>query len=295
MAVLAPASPFDREAFERGLGELRRLGFEAVYDERVFASRPYLAGDAQVRAGAFLDAWSDPTVRGIVGVRGGHGSVHLLERLQGDSLTRSPKVFVGHSDLTSLLSYLTISCGVTAIHGPMVVPQLARGDAGYDRESFRRTVMCVDPPGELAPPGLQTIKDGEAAGLLLGGTLTQLTASLGTPYAFSPPDPFVLFVDEVGERPYRLDRLLTQLRLAGVLSRAAGIVFGELPRCDEPNGSITAHSVVADVLADFSGPVLFGFPSGHTSGPCWTLPFGVRARVIAHGTPRLLVEEAAVA
>jgi muramoyltetrapeptide carboxypeptidase len=132
--------------------------------------------------------------------------------------------------------------------------------------------------------------------VLLGGTLTNLMASLGTPYAFDPPAGHILFIDEVAERPYRIDRMLTQLRLAGLLSRASAIVFGELPRCDEPaEGGPAIKAVVADLLADFRGPILFGLPSGHTNGACMTLPFGVQARVVAGADPALFVEEAAVA
>jgi muramoyltetrapeptide carboxypeptidase len=131
-------------------------------------------------------------------------------------------------------------------------------------------------------------------GPLFGGTLTQLVASLGTPFAFAPPAGHVLFLDEVGERPYRIDRMLTQLRQSGVLARAAAVVVGELPRCDEPSGEPTGRGVVADILEDFPGPVLVGFPSGHTAGPTMTLPLGVRCRVVADSRPRLMIEEAAV-
>ncbi len=130
--------------------------------------------------------------------------------------------------------------------------------------------------------------------MLFGGTITQLLASLSTPWAFAPPAGCVLFLDEVGERPYRLDRMITQLRQSGILARAAAVVFGELPRCDEPSGEPTARAVVADLFADFSGPVLVGFPSGHTIGPAMTLPMGVRCRVVAAGRPVLAIEEAAV-
>jgi muramoyltetrapeptide carboxypeptidase len=119
-------------------------------------------------------------------------------------------------------------------------------------------------------------------------------ASLGTPYAFSPPSGAVLFFEDVGERPYRLDRMLTQLRLANVLARARAIVFGEMPGCDEPGGGLTARSVIADLLRDFPGPVLVGLPSGHTTRPARTLPLGVKARVVAAPTPMVIVEEAAV-
>ncbi len=129
--------------------------------------------------------------------------------------------------------------------------------------------------------------------MLLGGTLTQLLASLGTPFAFEPPQGYVLFLDEVGERPYRLDRMVTQLQQSGPARRApAAVVIGELPRCDEPSGEPTARAVMADLFADFPGPVLIGFPSGHTTGPAMTLPFGVQCRVVAGPHPRLVIEEA---
>jgi muramoyltetrapeptide carboxypeptidase len=130
--------------------------------------------------------------------------------------------------------------------------------------------------------------------MLLGGTVTQLLASLGTPYAFDPPAGYVLFFEETAERPYRLDRMVTQLRQANLLARASAIVIGELLGCDEPSGGLTAGGVMADVLADFPGPVVFGFPSGHTTGPATTLPLGVDCRVVADARPRLVIEEAAV-
>ena len=151
----------------------------------------------------------------------------------------------------------------------------------------------TEPLGELAPEGLEAVRPGEARGPLFGGTLTQLLASLGTPYEFRPPAGHVLFIDEVGERPYRLHRMLTQCRLAGLLSLAAAVVFGQLPKCDEPGGRPTARDVVKEIFKDFSGPVILGFPSGHTSAPFVTLPLGVGTRVIADAHPRLVVEEAA--
>jgi muramoyltetrapeptide carboxypeptidase len=143
-------------------------------------------------------------------------------------------------------------------------------------------------------PGLEILKAGDAEAPLYGGTLTQLVASLGTPYAFRPSGQYVLFLEDVGERPYRLDRMMTQLRLSGALDQAVGVVIGELLNCDEPGGSPTGRSTMADLLRDFPGPVVFGFPSGHTTHPLVTLPLGVRVRVAAHVNPRVIVEEAAV-
>ena len=141
---------------------------------------------------------------------------------------------------------------------------------------------------------MSVIKRGDAAGPLYGGTLTQLAASMGTPYAFNPPPDYILFIEDVGERPYRIDRMLTQLRLCGLLARATAIVFGEMRACDEASGTPTARDVATAFAADVPGPVIFGFPSGHTTGPCWTLPLGVRVRVRTSPEPSLVVEESPV-
>jgi len=294
IAVVAPASAFDRNQFDRGIEEIRRLGFIPVHDDSVFARHRYLAGSAGVRADALRAAWRDDSIAAIVGVRGGYGSAQTLPLLDIDEVRRARKPLIGYSDLTALLTFMTIHCGLVAFHGPMLAGRLGRGAEGYDADSFLRALSRPEPMGELTAPALETIRPGEAAGLLLGGTLTQVLASLGTPFAFSPPAGYVLFLDEVGERPYRFDRMVTQLRQTGLLARASAVVIGELPRCDEPGGDMTARSIVAELFEDFSGPVLFGFPSGHTVGPAMTLPFGVSCRVIGGGRPRLVIEESAV-
>jgi muramoyltetrapeptide carboxypeptidase len=295
VALVAPASPFSRDAFDAGLAELRRIGFDPVYDDSVFARQRYVAGDPETRAAAFRKAWSDPSIAALIAVRGGYGSVQLLPLLDVAEIQRTAKAFIGYSDTTSLLAWLTGACGIVSFHGPMIDGRFEKGDAGYDPDTFTRILMRAEPPGAITHPSLTVLRDGDAAGVLLGGTLTQLLASLGTPYAFDPPRGHILFIDEVGERPYRIDRMITQLALAGVLARASGLVFGELPRCDEPGADGPAiREVVADLVSTFRGPVLFGLPSGHTSGATLTLPFGVRARVITRPAPALIIEEAAV-
>jgi muramoyltetrapeptide carboxypeptidase len=294
VAIVAPASPFRREEFDDGVAELRRLGFEPVFDDRVFERQAYVAGPPAVRAAAWSDAWLDPTISALVAARGGYGSVQLLPFLETLALG-TPKIFLAYSDNTSLLVWLTLQRGIVTFHGPMIEGRFARGSEGYDRDTLFRVVGEAKPAGEISHPALEALVPGEAAGMLIGGTLTQLLASLGTPYAFDPPTGHVLFLDEIGERPYRMDRMLTQLRFSGILARASALVFGELPRCDEPgDGGPAVRSVVADLLAEFPGPVLFGLPSGHTTGPTLTLPFGVAARVVTGPSPRLVIEEAAV-
>ncbi|HYT75418.1 MAG TPA: LD-carboxypeptidase [Vicinamibacterales bacterium] len=295
IALVAPASPFARDAFDAGAAELRGLGFDPVFDQSVFARTRYTAGDPALRAAAFRRAWTDPSIAALMAVRGGYGSVQLLPLLDASELRRTPKAFIGYSDNTSILTWLTLYCGIVAFHGPMLEGRLAKGEAAYDRATFMRVLASAEPAGPIVHRHLIALRPGDAAGVLVGGTLTQLTASLGTPYAFDPPAGHILFIDEIAERPYRIDRMLTQLRLAGLLSRASAVIFGEMPRCNEPSDDGPAiEDVVADLLADFNGPVLFGLPSGHTVGATLTLPFGVRARVATAPGPAVIIEEAAV-
>jgi len=295
VAIVAPASPFPAEAFEAGIGELRRLGFEPVFEPGVFDRRGYVAGDAAARARALMTALEDPGIAAVCSARGGYGSVELLPFLSIDAIRRHPKLLVGYSDITALLTFVTTRCGVAALHGPCVAAGLHGGAAGYDESTFVRALTRAGPLGPLPAPALEPLVQGDAAGPLFGGNLTQLAASMGTPYAFNPPAGCVRFLEEVGERPYRIDRLLTQLRFAGVLARARAVVFGELPGCEEPDASVTTRGVVADAMRDFPGPVVFGLPAGHTSGPALTVPLGVRARVVAGPASSVEIMESAVA
>ncbi len=294
VAIVAPASPFVREEFDRGVEEVQALGFDPVFDERVFARRGFVAGEPAERAAAFMEAWADPSIAGLLCARGGYGSVQLLPLLDLDAIRATPKVFVGYSDITSMLTWFTLHAGLVTFHGPMLAGRFSQGIDAYDRDSFLRVVTAAEPLGPLPADTLEVIRPGEATGMLIGGTLTQLLASIGTPYAFDPPPGHVLFIDEVGERPYRLDRMLTQLRLTGLLSRAAGVIFNELPSCDEPSGTFTARDVVRDALRDFPGPIVLGLRSGHTPGAALTLPFGVRATLQVSSTPRVIIDEPAV-
>jgi muramoyltetrapeptide carboxypeptidase len=293
VAVISPSSPIEPDELDRGASQLRAMGFEPVVDGSALARDAYVAGDAATRAEAFLRVWRDPSITAVVASRGGYGSAQILPWLTRDLLRATPKLFVGYSDTTALLSWLTTGCGLTAIHGPMIDRRIAAGAAGVHLESFRAALEGGASGRSLAPPSLDVLREGAASGLLVGGTVSLLCASLGTPFAFDPPDGSVLFLEEINERPFRLDRMLTQLRLAGILTRASAIVFGEMPGCDDAGG-LSARNVALRVLEDFRGPVLAGFPSGHTTGPVWSLPLGVRVHVRTDGDPALVVDEEAV-
>lgn len=289
IAIVAVSSPFDRAEFDAGVAELRCLGFEPVYDERVFHRTRYLAGEASGRAEALLDAWRDPSIAAVVTARGGFGSAQILPGVANELKRLPPKWLVGYSDVTSILAFASTRADLVCAHGPGIVGRLSAGEAAYDRASFLGVLMGR-PLGQLSPPGLEALVPGDVEGWLHGGNLTQLAASLGTPYAFDPPVDTVLLLEDINERPYRLERLLTQLDQAGILSRAHGLVFGEMPGCEGQDGSLTAREVIEAVTVRFDGPVLFGFPTGHTRGPALTLPLGARVRLVSHPVPSLTVD-----
>ena len=293
IAIVSPASPFSRDELDAGVTELRQLGYDPVFDDAIFETHLFSSGTAASRAASFRRAWSDPGIAALVAVRGGYGSVELLPLLAGWKPQQAPKLFIGYSDNTSLLSWLTCQCGMTALHGPMLERRLARGQDGYDRASFSALVEGKGAGLEMAPDGLAVVKAGEAAGALFGGTITQLVGSLGTPFAFAPPRDSILWLEDVNERPYRIERMLTQLRQAGILANARALLFGEMRGCQQDGGP-TMEDVLAALVREFDGPVLRGFPSGHTAGPAWTLPLGVRVRLRAGSRPAVIVEESPV-
>jgi len=292
IALVAPASSFAPEELSAGVAELTRLGFEPVYDPSILDKERFVAGSVQTRVTQIMQAWQDDSIAALIAMRGGYGSAQLLPFLDPKVLVDGRKALIGYSDITSLLG-LYLRHGLTAIHGPMIDRRIAKGPAAYDEASFRAVLMHDEPAGEFAPAQLEVLHRGSATGTLVGGTLTQLMASMGTAFEFDPPPGCVLFLEDIGERPYRIHRLLTQASQAGVFTHAAAIVFGEFPGCDEPGGDPAIKDVLRDFTAEFKGPVLFNFPSGHTSGATWTLPFGVQVEVVSD-PPAVRILESAV-
>ena len=239
-------------------------------------------------------------MRAIVAARGGYGSVEILSFIDPAELAAARKIICGYSDITSLLIFSVCHAGVNAFHGPMLAQRLSRGEAGYDWTSFESAMCHPKPMGELKPDGLSVLKPGMGEGMLIGGTLTTIAAGLGTPYGIDLDRPSILFLEDIQERPYKLRRMLTQLKLAGVFDNITGIILGSLTGCDEPQSSpsgpieLNARDVVASFFADFDGPILAGFPSGHGPEPTWTLPFGVQSLISTRDGGSLLIEEAAV-
>jgi muramoyltetrapeptide carboxypeptidase len=297
IALITLASSCRREDVESGADQLRTFGFEPVIVAPADsgAGPAYVAGAAAARAAQLRAALVDPGIAAVIATRGGYGSAQLLPFLDWREVRAARTLLIGYSDITALLDAFAGRAGLVCVHGPMAEGRLASGPGAFDPDSFLRIVCDPVAFGPIATPGARTVQAGAARGVLRGGTLTQVAALLGTPWAYTADEPTVLFLDEVNERPYRLDRLLWQLRAAGVFDQVTGVVLNELPGCDEPGGSITALDAVRHALAGFEGPIVAGVPSGHTPGTMITLPIGVQATLHAGSDVSLSIDEPAVA
>jgi muramoyltetrapeptide carboxypeptidase len=263
-----------------------------VYDEALFERTGFLAGSDDRRAEELNRYLRDPEVRGIVCARGGYGVMRILDRLDSGALRRDPKPIVGFSDLTALLAWAVVEAQVLPIHGPMVV-QLGKLPAA-DVEWLFRLLEQPGAPGPV-PAELERIGKrggGTIEGRLVGGNLEMVSRLIGTPWEIDT-GAGVLFMEEVGERPYRVDRMLTQLKLTGSLDGVRAVAVGDFTRCNEPDGAPpTVAEVIEERLAAFEIPGIAGLPLGHGERNV-ALPIGATCAVdLAAG--RMIIEDGAV-
>ena len=281
VGVIAPASPVRREFVERGVEELSRLGFRPQLGAHLYERGRYTAGSWQDRLDDLVTLWDDPEVEAIFCARGGYGSMELLSSLEPERFRERPKVFVGASDITAVHGFLGARAGVVAFHGPMVAQKIARGT--YDAEGLLRLIQSKQPVGALVATGTEVLHSGSGEGTLVGGCLSVVASLAGTPF-FPPCEDAILFLEDTLVKPYQIDRMLTQLRLAGCLDSIRGLVFGQMANCEQhPDQGYTLQEMVRDWTAPLGVPVLYGFPSGHTVTDAMTLPLGVRARLDEDG------------
>ncbi len=260
IGVCAPAGPVDAAAFSRGLDVLRSFGWPLLVNDQVHARQRYLAGPDGLRSATLHAFLRDPSIRAIVCARGGYGSLRLLESIDVAALRADPKPLVGFSDITALHA-LWATAGVASIHGP-VVTQLG----GQPAESIAR-LKCALAGDALAPhTGLATITPGRASGILRGGNLATLASLTGTPW-MPKLSGAILLLEDIGERPYRLDRFVTQLRTARALDGIVGVVLGDFTDCAESakgtEPAYTALDILSEALAPLGVPVAAGAPIGH--------------------------------
>lgn len=304
VGLITPATYVsDPDQLQSAERTLRYFGLVPKFGRNVRKRTGYLGGSIAERISDLHEMFADPEIKAVFCIRGGYGSGQLLDKVDYDLIRRNPKIFLGYSDITALHLAIFKRTGLVTFHGPVVLSRYTE----YTQQAFRRAVFTAKPMGALTNPrevnelrpqhSLRTIRSGEASGRLVGGNLSLIAMTMGTPFEIDTENR-ILFLEDVGEEPYRIDRMLTNLRLAGKLHRAAGIVFGECTECTPRDfrpgfqSTFSLGEVLDNVLGDLPIPILSGLTIGHTTDQL-TLPLGVSATLDA-GRGELTIKEAAV-
>jgi muramoyltetrapeptide carboxypeptidase len=300
IALVAPAGPvLERDDLTRAQELCRALDYEPVLAQNAYKRYGYLAGTDDERLSDLNAAFQDPAIDAVWCIRGGYGSLRLLDRVDFAAIARRPKALIGFSDITTLLNAVTRCTGVVTFHGPVARAAMP----GFSRRHLSRVLTLPQPAARLdrldlpeqvpAPQGrIVTLAGGTAEGPLIGGNLTLLHCLVGTPY-FPEFDGALLFLEDVGEDLYRVDRILAHFRTLGILRQLAGAIIGRFTQMDRAtsDGALGFDEVLATYFGPLGIPVAYGFPIGHIEAQ-WTLPLGVRARLDATAGELELLEAA---
>jgi muramoyltetrapeptide carboxypeptidase len=275
IGIVAPAGPFDDETLVRGIRVLKDMGFEVVVPPGLLQASGYLAGPDSNRAEFVNQLFADRSIDAIMCARGGYGSLRILPLLDYETIANNPKVFIGFSDITALLTVILDRCGLVTFHGP-VVTSLADASAETGHCLFQ--AVSSDSQLNYTLPHGKTVRSGSGAGVVCGGNLTTLCHLVGTPFAPDFKDK-ILFLEDRAEAPYRIDRMLAHMKLAGCFEGLVGIVLGSFEDCGPLEDVIR---IVADAFAGTPVPILAGLDAGHGKNN-FTLPFGIPAMLDADG------------
>lgn len=290
--IVAPASPTEKEKIEQVKNAVENLGFNVIIGESCVEEFAYLSGKDEVRARDLNKAFKDNNVHGIFCMRGGYGTPRILDMLDYDTIKNNPKVFNGFSDITSLHVAINQKSNLVTFHGPMVASNMLEDFDDFTKESFMRTITFnegfkIENPRKKE---IETLVGGKAEGEIIGGNLTLIVTSLGTEYEIDTKGK-LLFIEEIGEPPYKIDRMLTQLRLANKFKDVAGIIFGDFNNCIPKEGhkSFEIKELICQIVAPCGKPIVYNVKSGHCK-PMITLPFGVKTLLDADNGEILVLE-----
>jgi muramoyltetrapeptide carboxypeptidase len=277
VAIVAPASNIKRSDLDAGCDAIRRAGYKPFYLDSILDRDLYFAGSIDRRLRELEGMFERDDVRAILCARGGYGANYLLDKIDLAKIKAHPKIFIGYSDLTCLLTYFT-DAGLVTFHGPMAAKDWAH-QGGVDWGSWQLALTQSAPLDVPLNPEVVGLVDGVGEGILYGGCLSILVASLGTPYEIRT-DGAILFIEDIAAKPYQIDRMLMQLKLGGHLKNVRGIIFGEMLDClQSASQDYTLQEVIKRIVGDLDVPVAFGVRSGHVSTGNITLPFGVKAKL----------------
>lgn len=295
LAVISPASTPKAELVYSGISALQALGYRVVLGPHAVDSGPlYYAGTIEHRLADLHAAFADTAVDGIICTRGGWGSAELLPYLDAALIRANPKAFIGYSDHTSLHCWLQNEANLVSYYAPMVAADFAR-DGGVDMASWNHTFYGDSAWSLGVADGLRVLRPGVAEGRLRGGCISIMAQALGTPYAPDTADS-VLFLEDIGTKPYQWDRMLLHLRYSGRLKYVRGIVFGDMAQCVAAEEREYLEMAILHALREFSGPIAIGLHCGHVNGANITLPLGIPVKLDLTDAenPQMLFLEAAV-
>ncbi len=298
IGIVSPASrPLDEAIYRQGISYLENFGYHVIESKHVLDKRGYLAGADVDRAADLNDMFRDPTIDAIICSRGGYGAPRIIDQIDFDAIRKNPKIFIGYSDITSLNLAIWQQTGLVTFSGAMVAVEMGRGIDPFTEQHFWRMLTNAEPIGLLPNPPddpVTIFNPGRAEGRLLGGCLSLINVLLGTPYCPDFKDA-ILFIEDIDEEPYRVDRYLAQFKLAGILDQVAGIVVGQFVDCepkDLEKPSLTLDEIFHDYFDQLNIPIMMNFAYGH--GPIkHIMPIGVHA-ILDTDQNGLMITESAV-
>jgi len=293
IGIVAPGSPTTEEKVEKAYEKLKEMGFKVKLGKSCYSKYGYLAGRDELRAEDLNSMFRDTEVDGIICLRGGYGTIRILELLDYNLIRANPKVFVGYSDITVIHIAINQISNLVTFHGPMAASDLAGDISKFSLESLFNSILHEDFDGNLKNPTeeLITINGGVAEGQIIGGNLSLIASTIGTPYEIDTKGK-IIFIEEIGEEPYRIDRMLNQLKLSNKLQEAEGIILGNFSNCmpEDPDMSLTLEEVIDDLIRPLNKPTLYNLQAGHCD-PNITIPFGVRVRLNADRKEIVVLEK----
>lgn len=293
IGIISPSSPVKKEKVQEAYKQIINMGFKVKMGKSPYEEYGYLSGTDEIRANDINEMFRDEKVSGILCTRGGYGTPRILPLLDYDAIKKSPKVFVGYSDITALHIAFNQIAGLVTYHGPMAVSDMIRGFDNFSKEGLFNLIMNREPFYNIKNPLDQeiiTINGGIAEGVIIGGNLSLIVNTIGTPYEIDVRGK-ILFIEEIGEDPYKIDRMFNQLRLSGKLQEANGIILGDFNNCKSknPKESLTLKEVINDQIKPIEKPTIYNLKSGHCN-PMITLPLGVKARLDGDKKELLILE-----
>lgn len=295
IGITATSSPTTEEKVRAAKTRLEEMGFRVKLAESCFSKHGYLAGNDQLRADNLNEMFADQGIDGIICLRGGYGAPKILDKVDFQLIKANPKVFMGYSDITALHMAMNQISGLVTFHGPMAASDIAGGLDDFSRYEFLKAITEPQPMGLIPNPEntkVETLVEGRAEGVIIGGNLALISATMGTPYEINTKGKIIL-LEEIGEEPYSVDRMLTQMALAGKFDDAVGIILGDWNDCQpkKHNESLSLMEVFQEIILPYGKPTIFNLKAGHCD-PKVTIPFGVRG-VLDATTGSLEIKESA--